>query len=139
MTGFFDIEPVLVERLMTRLPPEVRILTAANMDSVKTLPRGVRVLFWGYNVTGNGVLLGLEQTWLTILSIAHNKNAGRDSGMRDEAGPLIDTIIAALHRYQPTGYRPLRLANAFAPLYEGGMAHFPLAWHVNFKDTLCPT
>ena len=137
---FLSLEGELIDRLKDELDESCPVLTAAQMANMTT-PQApaVYVAFESYRPgERKGSVLPVEQTWQTVLVIRNNKTL-TDVGMRDQAGPLLSDIIAALYRWSPEGFRPLDLAPAPSPVYEGGFAFFPLAWTATLRvqEALC--
>lgn len=127
MTHFLALEPAIVARLEEAMPEGVQVLTAVDMQS--TIAPSVQVIYDGYAVgQRTGAVVALRQQWLTVVTVRNTKTVRAGVGMRDEAGPLIDQVIEAMHRLRVEGYMPLTLENAPPPLYAGGFAYFPLAW-----------
>jgi hypothetical protein len=128
MSGhFLALEQHITDRLEASVPEGVRVLTAVDMQS--TIAPSVQVIFDGYSVSseGGGYVV-IRQKWLTVVCVRNNKTVREGVGMRSEAGPLIDTVLDAMHSLQVTGYTEIELADAPPPLYAGGFAYFPLAW-----------
>ena len=138
--NFLALEALLVDRLTRQLTPGTSVLTAAQFAGMTT-PQSpaVYVTFESYRPgERKGAVLPVEQTWQTV-AVVRNAKTLREAGMRDQAGPILSEIIAALYRWSPEGFRPLDLVAAPGPVYDNGFAFFPLAWSatLRIKEDTC--
>jgi hypothetical protein len=129
VSDFLALEALMVDRLAAELPPTVRVMRAADMTSAKAgAPETVFVMFNGFRPKEpRGALVEVEQDWLTVVMLRNQKTLSAD-GARAEAGPVMAAVIDALLHHTFTGYKRLRLSSGPPPVYEGGMALFPIGW-----------
>lgn len=141
---FLALEQILIDRLREVLPPNVHVLSAADLaaatEATQPTP-AVHVLYRTYR-RGNPKPAGRVETvqdWLTVVAVRNLRSLGNGEQARDEAGPLLAQVIDALDRYQPgAGYGSLALADAPPAGYRAGHGYFPLGWRVSMKLTARP-
>ena len=135
-----DLEPLLIERLAERLPEEVEVQAEADVESGQKSSghkSRVQVIYDGYAAGSQPALIDIRQRWLTVIVVRNVKQVSTGQAARNEAGPLATQVIRALHRWRPPGYMPLLLVTSpWAPAYDGGRIHLPLAWETNRKETV---
>lgn len=151
--NFLALEPAIVARLRATLPPEVHVLTAADLDAVAGAEQptpAVHVLFWDYGVALGKIpaLAVVTQSWLTIVVDRNVADIEQGSHARQSAGPLAVQVLASLHRQtlKDADDQPLHagwLTPADPPVksgYKDGKFYLPLAWDVpiNFVFENCP-
>jgi hypothetical protein len=130
-----ELEPLLIDRLRSVLPPEVHVLTAAELASVaedKQRTPAVHVVYDGFDVIqegSGGLAVEIEQRWLTVISV-RNMGAYRSGALvREDAGPILTAVFERLTGWPPGGemerLRPARPPNA---AYSQGFGYFPLLW-----------
>ena len=136
---FLDLEPLLIERLQEHLPdsievqPEADVASGGKSGGHRTR---VQVIYDGYS-SGTGPMIEVSQRWLTVIVVRNVKQVGTGQAAREDAGPMATAVIRALHRWRPHGYMPLKLVTSpYAPGYEGGRIHLPLAWETTRKETV---
>lgn len=134
---FLDLEPLLIARLQEQLPDGVEVQpeadVAAGGKSGGTKPR-VQVIYDGYQA-GTGPMIEISQRWLTVIVVRNVAQVSSGQAARKQAGPLASTVIEALHRWRPPGYTLMTLTSSpYAPGYEGGRIHLPLAWQTTRKE-----
>lgn len=137
--NYLALEPLIIDRLKTEVPTLRAVLSA---DALADLAEGVQttpaayVLYDGDDVpsadgkrAGDGARQLVSQRWLVVLAV---RNARGGSDAREDAGPLLTQILAALAGYHPQPappsqvYRPLKRAQAPRPGYHAGYGYFPL-------------
>ncbi|MDO5289343.1 MAG: hypothetical protein Q4F13_06875 [Pseudomonadota bacterium] len=150
--NFLAAEPLIVQRLQAVLPPQVHVLTAAELAQVAGSQQptpAVHVLYRGYQVDDSrtGAFAGVEQSWLTVAVARNVADIEQGYHARQAAGPLAAQVMDALYRHrlrdaqgQPIGMGPLRLDAAPAPGFEDGHFYLPLGWlcPVSFRSDACP-
>lgn len=125
-------ESAIVARLVARLPSDVPVLTATDLDGVteqgQWLP-AVHVLFGGVeprDTLPDAVLVTV--TWSAVVCV-RNDNSITGEPARRAAGPLIAAAVLALHAFEPgPDWSPLEMSPGNAPLYDDGAAYFPLSF-----------
>lgn len=146
-------EPLIIARLRATLPPEVHVLSAADLAAVADGDQptpAVHVLYLGYQVADSrtGALAAVDQQWLTVIHTRNVADIEQGFHARQQAGPLAAQVMDALYRHrlkdaqgQPIGTSPLRLAPAPAAGYRDGDFYLPLGWicPVIFGSDTCPS
>ena len=137
--NYLAVESLIIDRLTAEVPALRAVLSA---DALTDLTEGVQttpaayVLYDGDDVpstdgkrAGDGARQLVSQRWLVVLAV-RNARGGADA--REDAGPLLTQILAALAGYHPQPappaqvYRPLKRAQAPRPGYHAGYGYFPL-------------
>jgi hypothetical protein len=133
--NFLTLEGMILDRLRTAVPSIVRLLTVAELADLAegALPvPAVHVIYGGYSPefeTGSGTLQQIQQTWLTAVSVRNVRHPRTGAGVRQDAGPLIMTVLQSLSGWRPSeDFTALRLASAPDPVITQGYGYFPLAW-----------
>ena len=141
--SFLAIESAIVARLTERLPPAVRVLTAADLASVAEGSQptpAVHVVFQRYGVTDTSpALTTVQQTWLLVVAVRNTRNARSGSGARESASEIIDAVLAAINHWRPAGAKPMTLTNAPPAQFSAGFGYFPLAFNtaINLRAESC--
>lgn len=142
---FLGVGPLLVERLVADLPPEVRAATMHDLASVASGQQAVPAVFVaydGYRVVDSSLeaRLAIEQTWLTVVAVRNVRDALIGDNARSEAGAIAARVIESLHRARLPGIKPLRFASAPRPGFSAGYYYLPLAWTVplTLRSDTCP-
>lgn len=124
LTAFLAADP---------LTSKVRIFTAAELARVpesRQFAPAVHVVYEGHSV-GEQVALGrvqsINQNWLVVATGKNASAQGEPSPATVDAGVIAEVVLNALlgHDVLANGSQ-LRLAEAPAPLYEGGYCYLPL-------------
>lgn len=151
--NFLAAEALLIERLRAALPPEVHVLTAADLAGVASSEQptpAVHLVYMGYRVgeARTGALLGVEQHWLTVVVTRNVADIEAGFHARQAAGPLAAQVMQALYRHrlrdsagQLLGTAPVQLSPAPTPGFNDGHFYLPLGWAVtvNFRSDECPS
>lgn len=134
---FMGIETDLVARLHSKLPGEVKVLTAMDLAGVKELSQpapAVHVLYRGYKPVETHPIVVMSETWMTVVVVRNARSLKSGDDLRLNAAPLMNAVFAALNRWRPSpGYKALQISPAPAPTYENGYGYFPLAWSTSFN------
>lgn len=150
--NFLIAEPLIAQRLRAVLPPEVHVMSAADLAQVAGSHQpapAVHVLYGGYRVADSrtGAFAGVEQRWLTVVVARNLADIEGGFHARQDAGPLAAQVMDSLYRHRlrdaqgaPIGAAPLQLDEAPAPGFDDGHFYLPLAWlcHVQFRSDACP-
>lgn len=125
-------EAQIVARLEERMPEEVKVLTAPDLEGVVASRQhapAVHVVYRGYSVAEeNPGFAKLTLTWFTVVCVRNVRNVRQGGATRHEAGELLSQVMAALQRWRPEGGKPMRLVNAVPPGYLDGFGYFPIGW-----------
>lgn len=145
--NFLEMGPAILARLREVLPPEVHVLSAADLDAVAEADQptpAVHVLFWDHAVGAEPRMPAVAPftlTWLTVVVTRNVADIEQGEYARQAAGPLATEVISALHRQTLSGPdgQPLkvgRLTPATPPIksgYSAGRFYLPLAWDCQVK------
>lgn len=144
---FLGLEPLLVERLSSALPGNVRVLSLAEVAGATeaSLPKpSVRVAYFGHQVVppqGGAPLppgwVQVEQTWLVVPAVRNVQDIKAGAPGRAEISPLCDVVLDALDGWQPSGgYGRLKsITPALRPATIDGCTYVPLAFTTRFRRT----
>lgn len=142
-TNFLAPEAAIIERLGDLLPADpdapadndvldVRSIADAADVSEQTMKyRTVHVLYDGYRIVEarRDGAIRMETRWLVILAIRNAKGHARKTGVRSDAGPILNRIIAKLSGWKPTqAHSQMQIANAQRPGYTPAFGYFPLGF-----------
>ncbi len=138
MSGFMAIEQLIVDRLKAALGDSVHVLTAANLAGVaeESQPTpAVHVVYQGMAISGNP-LVKIEERWATVIVIRNVARIKSGQSTRQEAGPMMDAVYAALRRFRPApGYSPMMPMTPSMSGYSAGYGYFPLLWGTGFNES----
>jgi len=130
------LEPVLRARLGERLPHNVKILAAHDLDAVSAGGQptpAVYVIYSGGSVAesrSDGRAARISQDWLILVAVRHVSQVDAGAAARAEAGDLADLVLAALMGWQPAGTsQPLRLSGLPNPGFISGYQWVPLIFN----------
>lgn len=142
MSGMLAIEPLLVERIRQGVDaPGLKILTAADMSGFKenTQPvPAVHVVYDGVSVREDKGLVEITERWITIVAVRNLRSTRSGEDARQDAGPILDAVFAALLGWQAGGVKPLLPASPPRAGFNAGYAYFPLAWDARLKKIPVP-
>ena len=150
--NFLGAEPLIVERLKAVLPPEVHVLTAAELADVAADQQptpAVHVVYGGYRVEDSrtGATTSAVQSWITVIVDRNVADIKQGFHARQSAGLLAGHVMDALYRHRlmtgpnaPFGSGPLRLTAAPGPGFDEGHFYLPLGWEctMNLQPDACP-
>ncbi|HKJ94853.1 MAG TPA: hypothetical protein VKA32_04410 [Gammaproteobacteria bacterium] len=67
------------------------------------------------------------QRWIVAVAVRNVRGIRQGTAVREEAGPLMATLIEGLEGWQPPSpFRPLKRAPSPPPWFSEGFAYFPL-------------
>lgn len=142
MSGLLAIEPQLAERIGQRVAvPALKVLTAAALSGVTENAQptpAVHVVYDGFSVREEKGLVEIVERWITVVAVRNVRSPRGGEDARQDAGPILDAVFAALLGYQPAGVKPLLPANPPRPYFNAGFAYFPLAWSARLKKIPMP-
>lgn len=137
--GFFDLEPLIIDRLRSALP-DVRVISADEIselgDRGQVAP-ALHVIYGGFGVPSTSTdkrAARVRQIWIISAAVkCAVQRQGSRPELRSRASELIDPALQALMGWQPRRTdRPLELAPAPRVLYQGGIAFFSIAFAAEF-------
>jgi hypothetical protein len=146
---FIAAQDAIVARLKTflganALTANVRVFTAAELARVpesRQFAPAVHVVYEGHSV-GEQVALGrvqaINQNWLVVSTGKNASAQGEPTPATVDAGRIAEVVLQALLGFDVLANgSQLRLAEAPAPLYEGGYCYLPLNFRLRstFKGT----
>jgi hypothetical protein len=146
---YLAAQDAIVARLKTFLAANpltatVRVLTAAELARVpdaRQFAPAVHVVYEGHSV-GDQVALGrvqsINQNWLVVSTGKNASGQGDPSPASVDASRIAEVVLQALLGFDVLlNGSQLRLAEAPAPLYEGGYCYLPLNFRLRstFKGT----
>jgi len=138
VVNYLGAEPLLIARLQAQVPGVKAVLSAADLAGVaesKQQTPALHVLFRGYRPTrtsGEGRVQETEQTWQVVVAVKNLRSPQTGEHAREEAGPLLAAVLAALQGWRPSAeHTPLTLAAGAAPGFSRGYAYFPVAFGTN--------
>lgn len=113
-----------------------RIFTASDAAQIEEKSQVVPALYIrldGYDPvqeTGGGAITHFELTWTVFAAVRSAKSVSTGAGVREDAGVLLDLVLAALLGWTPApGYSSMKAAPAGGPNYsEAGFGYFPLVF-----------
>ena len=138
-TSLTALEPLIVERLRSRLPQSgpdrVQVLTAAdlaNLTEASVPSPSVHVVLQRPGTVaesrGDGRVARLAQTWLAVVAVRNLRDGKSGSAARADAGVLAATVATALMGWQPEGAAaPLQLVTPPDAGYSAGYMYLPVA------------
>ncbi|MHB9021304.1 MAG: phage tail terminator protein [Halothiobacillus sp.] len=138
MPGFFDLEPLMVARLMA--PVETikgHVLSMADWVGAQEsgLPKpSVRVTYHTLGINADASTTVVEQTWLTVIAVQNVKGIKSGTAARNDAMPFVDTVFDLLDHWRiGNGFKQLM---PVTPPVRGsiymGVLYVPLAWKTSF-------
>lgn len=134
---YLALGPLIAERLRERVQELQMVVTLQDAADLEERMRARRaaafVVYDGdrlADAAGRGQAHPVWQRWLVVLAVRNARAHDTGDGLRDEAGPLISALLAALQGWQPDddAYRPLARVAATAPGYSPAFAFYPLAF-----------
>lgn len=133
MTGFLQLETILKARVRAAVAvPGLKVLGAPELAGVKANAQptpAVHVVFDGFaELTEERGVLRVAERWLTVLAVRNARSTRSGDDAREDAGPILDALFAALHGWTAPGVKPLIPAVPPLPGFDAGFAYFPLAW-----------
>lgn len=142
MSGMLAIEPLLVERIRQVVGVQgLKVITSAEMAGVKENAQpvpAVHVVYDGVSVREEKGLVEIIERWITFVAVRNLRSTRSGEDARQDAGPILDAVFAALLGWQPTGVKPLLPASPPRPYFNAGYAYFPLAWDARLKKIPMP-
>lgn len=140
MNNYLDLENLIIERLTAELPKEVKVLSSADLEGLKTSAQpapAVHVLLEDDQPASEvNTSQQIKQRWCCILVVKNVRTVRTGQAARTDAGLLIPQIITILNNWEPQGaipYYPLtRVKTAFKPRYSNGFMHYPLTFECSF-------
>ena len=120
-----------------------RVLNAADMEGMTENSQpaaSLQVIFFDEApVSGkNGVSAHnqlVDQFWLVVV-VVRNVKAASGVNARNDAGPIISDVIAALHHFDMGGHPFMKLVRVKAPVratYRNGFFYFPMMFKTRFS------
>lgn len=126
------VEDAIVDRLEEALGDEVRVLRAADLAEVKDRSQvapAVHVIYGGYEPVSDvdgGSVQYLETRWIIVVVSKHARGSVE---ARSRIDGWIDKVFTSLAGWRPgAAQRRMRLRTAPSPVYQTGLAFFPLAF-----------
>lgn len=137
MENYLSAEPLLIARLREKVSDVKGVLSAADLagvaESAQQTP-ALHVVFGGYRPTrsvdgSRGAIQETEQTWWVVAAVKNLRSPQTGENAREQAGPILSAVLAALQGWQPTAkHTPLELAAGPRPGFSKGYGYFPLAF-----------
>lgn len=136
MTDFLGLEPLLVERLESRLEARVKaVLRARDLAGVaeqRQVTPAVYVIYQGHRPTeqrGDGAVQRVAQQWMVVTAVRNVRAVREGQGVREEAGPIVAAVLGALLGWRPSDdYSPLHLVAGPAAGWTAGYGYVPLVF-----------
>lgn len=133
---FKDIETAIVDRLKSKLPQGVQVVTLADLATVpeyRSKAPAVFVVYDGFapGATPGPTVPGQQAIELRFVVVVTTKNAagnGAGTKARDESGALQETVITSLIGFHVGGGKYLRLSASPGPEYDPGYSYTPIAF-----------
>lgn len=104
----------------------------ATLDEATFNSPAAYVLFLGYRPTqehSDGSVQQTEQLWGVVVAVRNARQARAKSGVREDAGPLMASVMAALQGWRPSKeHSALKLTSVDAarPTYGATVGFFPM-------------
>ena len=137
---FADIEQQLADHLRQRLPADVAVETAADLEGVtesRLRTPAVHLVYQNYRVSQNrpdGKVSRIEQIWLAIVVTKNVRSVGSGQDARSESMTLADQVASQLMgQHLPGSTGPIQLSNPPNPSYSSGFSWLPVAFSVQTK------
>ncbi len=135
MDNVLSAEDLLLDRLGAKLPPEVHVLTSAELEGAANgnhpTPAAF-VVFDGYTpaeATPNSSAQKQTQRWVVISAVRNVALARSGRAARQEAGRMVSQVIGALQGHRLSHeHSVLQMATAPRPIYRNGLAYLFTAW-----------
>jgi hypothetical protein len=132
-----ELEPLIRQRLTDTVPALAGVHGAVSLGvedvSGKKLPAafvvsdGHKVL----EVTAQGKTARLSSRWLVVVVVRNVQHATTGEAARADAADLVRACLKSLMGWQPApGYQSLQPVTPPAPVYDGGLLLYPLAFEV---------
>jgi len=131
---FADIEQIIIERLVAKLPAGTTVEPIRELERVPELRQkapAVFVIYDGYNVGpyhGAGQVQQITQDWYVVVATKSARGNGGSNAARDGASELCGKVLEALLGFHLGGGKYLHLSDAPGPEYDAGFCHVPLAF-----------
>lgn len=143
VTDHLMAEPLLIERVKSQVNGLRAVLSAADLAGVtaaQQLTPAVHVLYMGDQVpTGEGDRgwtgrpQKIIQQWMAVVAVRNARTQRTGAAAREDAGPLLSQLIAALAGFQLADeLQPLKRIAAPKPAYDASWAYFPTQWTTEF-------
>ncbi len=134
MIDHLAAEPLLVERLKSRLPATVQVMVSEELDGVRDASQfvpAVHVLYGGHRI-GKAPYPGCEQRlqrWFCVVAVRNRRSAAERKG---EAGRIIASVEAALLGHKLSSeHTPLIGQDAPKPEYGPGVIYYILVYQTS--------
>lgn len=134
---FLELGDLIVERLKDRIDG-VQVLTAQDLSGVQEQgqpERSIQVLYQGYRIGGpggeatSGAFRLYTQHWLVVVAVRNARGGRTGSGVRADAGPLIDQVLRTLMGWDPgEGSSELHWISAPAAVHRPVASYYPLGF-----------
>jgi hypothetical protein len=133
LEDYLAVGDAMIERIRDQVGALAFVGAASDLatvqESQQTTPAAF-VVYQGDRIAddaGEGERTAVDQQWLVWLMVRNARQARTGDGVRQEAGPVLSSLIAALSGWKPLdGLRAFKRVNAPRPLYSKAAGYFPL-------------
>lgn len=141
--SYYEVEERITERLKATLPAGVKVFTLADIAQIIESGSGVKQVTPAVHVMPGPDDVGslhqstgrqqVKQRWIVAIVVRSSHRAGRGTGQREQAGPIIDAVLKALNGWQPKQVTDrwrdaLVRINGPQPLFDSGLLSIPLVF-----------
>lgn len=106
----------------------------ADVPEVNMVTPSIAVVYTGYTpgerADQAGTIQSIAFGWTIVVNVASAQQSARGDGVRDEASPIFDAVLAALLGWRPLkGFQPMKLEPApGAAVSDAGFGYYPVAF-----------
>lgn len=141
MASLLDAESLIIARLQQRVdaadwtgsvkPIVQSEAELAGVEEQSQVAPAIQVLLNGYQPVderGEGKITLFELDWLIVVAVRSGYEVRSGEGLRIEATPMMDLVLAALLGWKPSAdFSHMKAAPAPGPAYtDAGFGYFPL-------------
>ncbi len=136
MPHYLSAESIISARIEDQVPGLRAVLPVADLAGVteaQQVTPAVYVIYDGDRIgqsAGRGVSQQIHQRWIAVVAVRNARDQRAGAAAREEAGPLIDALLAALDGWAPSLlHQPLVRISGPGPAFTpGGFGYFPFVF-----------
>ncbi|MFG7161935.1 hypothetical protein ACGYU5_15165 [Burkholderia pseudomallei] len=137
LTGFFDIEALVIQQLQANVPSLGFVGSARNMKEVfaRQVPFPAALVLFNKHrplkkqTAAFGAFQAIEQVIEVVIVDDNQVDYESGAGARIEAGPIVLQVLQTLLGWIPSpAHTNLQMEQGAQAAYVGGLAYFPFAF-----------
>lgn len=137
---FIDLEDMLADKLTAKfesLERKPKVLIGQDFENIRDKSQSGQTVFVAYNgiigvdqLPANPRVAMLTLEYILWVVTKSSRSHGNSKGTRDNADPVILSVIAAIMGWRPTPESAFKISTAPAQVYADGFGYFPLAFTI---------